>query len=1226
MSGNGTKRCRYFGNFKMMNTLLEFEYPPVDVLGALYRYIWLSPCPSEVFNFIPSLVTWQDIFIPGGLTELKIPRYNYKWDLSWYIAPPPMFIENIRRNTLWGNNLDRLKLGLTPEIGINKDNCRLIALIIPVGGGKTTLSRQHPDLFVDHDDLVDKQRLNDLLDEVIEDDYSKVNSYLRQVVCANETRILLTWGSDTCPSRYEYKTALIVRTATGSKDKSDSNIKSIRKEIAAGLPVLDVLTYDQAYPAIVEWVGWPTVFNVMQRREGMPAQLLPDNVEAERNKQKQLSLQNKVRSPVIQSLYPRNRGRPGGKINLEWFEVALNLPIVDNRSVHSFEILELLINNGANNDWESTFAAGLLLLPFTSKAAAAFSQLLINNERFFSIEYTVCVKLLKLMHTHFRMECQLPGYSVGSNEFARQLYGVDTLPGRSENMPLDIAKEISMRVVEPTASLWFPLSAPEIRGISDKKQKDWADQWESAFNAALSTTVHSAIKPSSVWPISMREWYSKRLAWAASGGAPGAKVHWVGEQGSEGPTMRLNKRGLLLNYSLNNLLTSLEKPEEAALYSKAAIKFENGKLRAIWNTSIEHYLAQAYILDLFEPAQAQGSWNTSANGAWARTVSDLQRLDSLKSNTGVMFDYSDFNINHRHWCINALISKTVEVIIENTVTGTGDRRRQMIQDLKKAANWVNASREYTVMEDQETGLIAKAVRSLLSGERATSFTNGMLNRTYSLMVASYSYEKLGYQILKQPSFHQGDDVFAIAANVVHGCLLCVLYNLLGFAGQLYKITVDYRGRGEYLRLGYDADRQIVQGYPIRSTMGLIAGEFFTEGKLDPGDRAAAFYTQVDKLQRRGAVIPAKILEYLVRKNTAVRYTTSNKLHVVTIPRSLITTPAIFGGYGIQQVPLGYLKGQNPSINQDTLKLFGEDALRWYQRESYIGYLQYRKYVTKRGGIASRPKIKFPPMPGIFKSAQTFSDTKVANLLGVDISRELERDALTSSMQSSLPKTSHSDILAAHAIELDEYLKDLKEELVTVSFRVDGLVSRDTGVFRDVFLSILEMSNKKMDVTKHCYGAIINLFLLCNVSSVAAGQAMIAAIQDKNRLSYRTSKAEAFLILWRYVNGDRHHASVAFIETSVKSITPAQKPMLDRYLMGEFNFFPSPISSAAQNISTIIRDTALYICETWYKNVILSNESPNLTLIALVSCLECIGRETWESEIYKSKFRTLRYTE
>nr|CAJ34335.2 putative RNA-dependent RNA polymerase [Phlebiopsis gigantea mycovirus dsRNA 2] len=594
----------------------------------------------------------------------------------------------------------------------------------------------------------------------------------------------------------------------------------------------------------------------------------------------------------LDRLYPQNSGRPGGKIHLMCSDV------LQTAKNYWSQQLGIRLYYGVN-DWGNVAAASLVMLPLLSSAAQEFIAPRLTVARsMFNLPFSDFTKVCKALHTSIRVTKTVPvagGYSRISTEQARQLYGLDLLPGPSELHKFDPQAEILQRATPGANPLWPSIEKGAIHYSSLR--------YDQAFKNALTLTMRELIPHTIRTPPTFSEWYNDRMAWAASGGAPGARVVW--DEGTRGE--RINKRGALLAIPEEDLRKVLIMSAGAVLYSKAASKFEKGKRRAIWNTAIEHYLFQAYILDIIDASAisegASGlpvSWNAATHSSNQRLAAQIFRLDTLGRSVGLMWDFSDFNINHQKSASTAIFTMAVEGI-ENAIDSNEDATiTQVRRDLRACREWVNTAKLNQIFDSGETEpLVMPVLRCLASGERATSFTNTILSRVYRHMVNAWATEQLGYPLIKDGDSQQGDDVFAAVDSVSRGVITAATYNLLGYAGQSYKVTLDYAPRGEFLRLSYDGVAGIVAGYPIRAGLGLISGEFFEESTFDPDARAAAYWEAVTKATRRGANIPQGLIDRLISRNCHITLTlpSGEKTRIVA-DVDVAITPSALGGVGV----------------------------------------------------------------------------------------------------------------------------------------------------------------------------------------------------------------------------------------------------------------------------------------------------------------------------------------
>lgn len=592
-------------------------------------------------------------------------------------------------------------------------------------------------------------------------------------------------------------------------------------------------------------------------------------------------------------LHPPTAGRAGGKVNLTLADVLHRLNLGQ-----TGRALAKQLSNIANG-WEEVTVLGLLLCDMFSEYGGTFQRWCRAHPGVLSSDVRTWVKLCKALHVFTRTTCYFPqpdgSLAYIGPEGARLAYGLDSIVGRTEQNPgYDPVSEIRMRLVDPTRRQLPTLDA----------KAPWSS--EEAYDLALRRCCDEAVDsmmPQTIPLESFSSWYRARMFWAASGGAPGATVRWEAQGGAE----RMNKRGALLIIPESHIRKILEHSAGPVLWSKCAPKYENGKQRVIWNTAVEHYVIQAYVYDMLDKSMVSGTWNSAAHQSGDALTSTVQRLLRLHDSTGVMWDYSDFNINHTHEAMLALYDSSEHALLSRGATSRGHSYEQECRrDIRLAFDWLRASRVYTVLEDPASGLMARVRRSMQSGERATSYQNTTLNRAYTLLHHKWCRRFLGRTTLLGESYHQGDDVWALSRHVWDGVLACDVYNILGYAGAKHKIMCDYSGRGEYLRLHYDAQELKVSGYPIRGGMGLIAGEFFRDASHDPIARGGAFFDQYSKVGRRGGRLPTSLLALLLDKKASLSYTNSQGMvRHIRPDLAILGTPRMFGGYGLGQAfPLG----------------------------------------------------------------------------------------------------------------------------------------------------------------------------------------------------------------------------------------------------------------------------------------------------------------------------------
>ncbi|BBB86785.2 RNA-dependent RNA polymerase [Rosellinia necatrix fusagravirus 3] len=609
---------------------------------------------------------------------------------------------------------------------------------------------------------------------------------------------------------------------------------------------------------------------------------------------------------LLSSYVPENAGRAGGKVHLKVSDFKPSF--LTNAGTFMLGVLhDAVLSRSLNTNLESSTIVALLLLDQMGPGGKLASELLSSNPFWVTFDTPAFVSFTKWLHVGGRLTGTLPTLGQSGRVLdARYLYGLDVLVGRTSQLPFDPVEEIRMRVSDPSIRRLPVISSD---GLFSWSSEDAYTRWlRDAIVETLSSMLNDSIEAET-----FSDWYARRMTWAASGGAPGATLNWDAGDG-EISKERMNKRGALLIIPESHYRQILANTVDPVLWSVAATKYDLGKMRAIWNTAVEEYVIEAYLFDQFDSGLRGDGWNSAGNSLSERIRADLARLEATDTQGCLMWDYADFNINHTFPAMQLLYKLTKEQIAKRLVRSNATNShgpqssyadvgyvKTTVHDLAACATWLVNARTNTYLDDHESEVVARVVRSLQSGQRSTSFTNTVLNRAYSIMVARWLRQYAGLDCFGALAFHLGDDVFLTCRDMFAAQVICQAYNLLGFAGQVYKVMADYRGQGEFLRINYctEGGSRSAAGYPIRSVVGLISGEFFRDSAIDPAERAAAYLDQFTKVQRRGATLRPAIGEFLAYRASVLYYTdTRGVKQRVTVPIPLLLTPRRLGGYGL----------------------------------------------------------------------------------------------------------------------------------------------------------------------------------------------------------------------------------------------------------------------------------------------------------------------------------------
>lgn len=605
----------------------------------------------------------------------------------------------------------------------------------------------------------------------------------------------------------------------------------------------------------------------------------------------------------IVSLYSPPTGRAGGKV----FVQPAVLKTIPRITLLQNALLYRLRENNHLLNWEQIMITAMLLLQYLHLGAGDVLLWIVLNDTIWRSDFLSIVKILKAAHAETRVKHKLPNLSVHyarstlARPWAQALYGLDTLPGRSEKFKLDFQAEQLMRTIDTSKRAW-PTIVQDRYG--NNYIKFFPEKYTQRVRVIARKTAEDLLK-SEVHLETFSEFFSNRMFWGASGGAPGASVVWD----DTNEKLRVNKRGALLSLTERKVRKILnymkENPSPRPIqWSVKAIKYESGKLRSILNTVLENYVIQGYIFNSVDANSRTDSWYSSTHDNPARIANALRRLLDLKSRPGLMWDYADFNLNHTFYLMAQEYLARVDVLLERASTDIPlDTLNVIKDDMRCATAYAVLARYSTYLHDPENKVTVKASRSLQSGERGTSSINSDSNETDTTIVREVCIEMLGIDPIAKVTDHAGDDAFENVISMTYAPLVCSVYNLTGAAGQAKKIAVAYAtfggASGEFLRLAYDAAANTISGYPIRGMMGFIHGEFFSEAIPEPFDRLASFINQRNKLQRRGWTAPKSLFEAVCRYNTRLSYTESNgKVSHFYPDIETAITPAAFGGVGV----------------------------------------------------------------------------------------------------------------------------------------------------------------------------------------------------------------------------------------------------------------------------------------------------------------------------------------
>lgn len=292
-------------------------------------------------------------------------------------------------------------------------------------------------------------------------------------------------------------------------------------------------------------------------------------------------------------------------------------------------------------------------------------------------------------------------------------------------------------------------------------------------------------------PSTPDEFWHKRWLWSVNGAHTRAlekyeKKYAIKLDG------RLFRKIAMENYS-ENIVTEWS----GKVYVSPSVKPEIGKKgRLIMGCDTASYAAFSYLLDSVERCWRNKSvlLDPGSDGYYKLS----QRIRNLGQGVNVMMDYDSFDTQHslesQQTVIQALCDK-IKI------------------DPYMAKKYVDSFQNMQViMKGDNKG---KATHALMSGHRATTFINSVLNKAYIMCAIEDDMEN--YR-----SLHTGDDIYLTTNNMMDVSNLFNKTKLLGIKMNPLKQSVGYYS-AEFLRCAVTATESC--GYVLRAIPRLVSGNW-----------------------------------------------------------------------------------------------------------------------------------------------------------------------------------------------------------------------------------------------------------------------------------------------------------------------------------------------------------------------------------------------------------------
>ncbi|GFM95164.1 RNA-dependent RNA polymerase [viral metagenome] len=394
---------------------------------------------------------------------------------------------------------------------------------------------------------------------------------------------------------------------------------------------------------------------------------------------------------------------------------------------------------------------------------------------------------------------------------------------------------------------------------------DWDEEKARRCDEALVTTfrdcdVHEALaelyrdalakQPSQ--SVDIDALWESRWFWIATGSEAGASARYDPQAFTQayrqlgGRLVRHTHRSAAEARSADFLRRQLAREPKITAAASAKVN-ERGKVRALYAGDPASYYVTAAAL-----ARAEDYWQHDeailAPGAAAELHAIVQRREALRGNMGMMYDYDDFNIMHKHEHMDATFSALAEAMPHAG------------REHNECCLWVAEAllNQHVKWPDGET---TKVRNGLFSGWRATTWDNTTLNWSYVTIAMKKAKEWGGRGLVKRA--HVGDDVFAVAPDWLSAVLLYDALQISNARAQSSKVLFSDTA-AEFLRVRYDEAG--VHGYAARTICGLVGGDPTAAEAVSPFGRISAIADTVARCTARGmrADIAEKLASRLIR--------------------------------------------------------------------------------------------------------------------------------------------------------------------------------------------------------------------------------------------------------------------------------------------------------------------------------------------------------------------------
>jgi hypothetical protein len=450
-----------------------------------------------------------------------------------------------------------------------------------------------------------------------------------------------------------------------------------------------------------------------------------------------------------------------------------------------------------------------------------------------------------------------------SLEKRNKLMYLQCLFNRDERYPYSAVDEIKARSIEP----------PKLVDLRDNNLV--FIETTKVMRELLSTVEINSL-------LSMEEHFTMLKTRVAAGSAPGFTFS-IGDE-----RIRVNKKLAIWWVDFEEYIREIGFGD-LIIHSRNAVKLENGKTRALWNSSMALYILMDFVVSPFEAKINHPEYGSTYD------LQDHYKLNFLMSvlfaddqTKGFMSDYVDFNIRHN---LELMSQMFLEI-----GRWYNDKELGNSPQYVQACTWL-AKANLDVWLEMPGHIISKVKRGLLTGLRVTNVVNSFFNIVYGRVVEKTCHDIIPTCPLFVKTVTQGDDGARLYKNEFFwGAFFTLILNYCGYTAQILK-QLEANDRIEFLRnLGEKKGKRWKRLPSLnRALAGAVAGEYDKEKNLSPYEYAASYWENIVKLKQRGLDNALGVSLLLCFIDSKLKYWLNGRCYTPDL--RVLGAPRVLGGMG-----------------------------------------------------------------------------------------------------------------------------------------------------------------------------------------------------------------------------------------------------------------------------------------------------------------------------------------